>query len=285
MDATGRSFEIIYVNDGSPDGTLAVLNEIFDRDTRVGVLLDLMKNSGSAAAVSAGCAAARGQHFIFMDSDLQLDPEDLPKLLAAFDEGADLANGVRAERNDPLLRRAASKVVNFALRKAYGVAAIDLGCTFKVARGELLRGLGFGPRKALNPTHLAAAAGRCANVDVTHHARRFGGSGWGYWRLISLTVDTLLGLSRGPFELLSMANLMLASLVFLRLVVALFNSGSLLSEVTHGLLLSIALMSLTLLVGIGCLVGAYVIRIHRSIEGPPLYIVRRSWKREVAVAS
>jgi undecaprenyl-phosphate 4-deoxy-4-formamido-L-arabinose transferase len=275
----GRSFEIVYVNDGSTDGTLEVLHAIYEEDPSVGMVIDLFRNSGSAAAVAAGCSAARGRHFIFMDSDLQLDPEDLPRLVEAFDRGVDLVNGYRRGRRDPWLRRAASRIVNFALRRMSGAQVVDLGCTFKVAHGRLIRGLAPGPYRVLNPIHLAAAARDCANVPVAHHPRPYGSSGWTLSAFLVLTMDTLLGLSRHPFQLLSLVNALAASAVVLRIVVAMFTSRTVLPAVTNGLLLSVGLLTLATIFGVVCLVGEYVLRTHRSVDGPPRYVIRSVWSR------
>ncbi|HZR79470.1 MAG TPA: glycosyltransferase [Candidatus Binatia bacterium] len=277
----GRSFEIVYVNDGSTDGTLDTLREIFSADSCVGVVIDLFKNSGSAAAVAAGCAAARGRHFVFIDSDLQLDPEELPRLVSEFDKGMDLVNGVRRERRDSWVRAGASRVVNAALRRISGASVLDLGCTFKVANGDLVRGLAPGPHRVLNPVHLAAGARDCANVPVTHHPRRYGSSGWSVAGLIALTIDTLLGLSHHPFQILSIVNLVVASAVVLRIAAGVFSSGAIFPPITNGLILNVVVLSLATMVAIVCLVGEYVLRMHRSIEGPPRYVIRSIWSRPV----
>jgi hypothetical protein len=215
-----------------------------------------------------------------MDSDLQLDPEELPLLVREFDQGIDLVNGVRRERRDTWLRAAGSRVFNATLRRISGSQVLDLGCTFKVAHGELVRSLALGPHRVLNPVHLAAAARDCANVPVAHHARRYGSSGWSLTGLLSLTVDTLLGLSHRPFEILSVVNLVVASLVVLRIAAGIFTDGAILpGGVTHGLLLNVVVLSLAITVAIVCLVGEYVLRVHRSIEGPPRYIIRSIWSR------
>lgn len=282
LDGVGRSCEIVYVNDGSPDGTLGVMRELFEADPRVGVVIDLVKNSGSAAAVAAGCVAARGRHFIFLDSDLQLDPEELPTLVQAFDRGMDLVNGVRRTRRDPLVRRVASRIVNLALRRLSRAQVVDLGCTFKVVRGYLIRGLAPGPHRPLNPVHVAAAARDCANVLVTHHPRAHGRSGWGFMGLVSLTIDSVLGLSRHPFQTVGIVSLLITMLVVLRIFVALFSPRAIFPPIGAGLLLSFAVLSLAIIVGILCLVGEYVLRMHRSTEGPPRYMIRGVWERPPA---
>jgi len=196
LERLGRSFEIVYVNDGSTDATLQVLWEIYASDPGVESLIDLAGNYGPAAAVAAGCVAARGRHFIFLDSDLQLDPEELPLLMGEFDKGVDLVNGVRHRRRDHWLRRNVSRMFNACLRWISGARVADLGCTFKVVRGTLIRSLVTGPQQALNPVHLAATARSCSDVPVSHHPRRYGTSGWSLSMLLTFAAGTIVGLYR-----------------------------------------------------------------------------------------
>lgn len=273
LAALGRSFEIVYVNDGSRDGTLAVLREIYEADANVGVLIDLLRNFGSAAAVAAGCAAARGRHFIFLDSDLQLDPEDLPSLIREFDRSVDLVNGVRQSRRDTLARTIASRLFNRILLWFSGAQLQDPFCTFKVARGELVRGLEPGPYRVMNPVQLAAAAGACADVPVAHHPRPYGHSNWKVSGLVALGLDTILGLARYPFQVFLLLGtvagaLGLALSLFLRYASPWPGWGAMLLIILSGIN-----------VGALFLVSEYLVRLHRAQQGPPRYIVRSVWSR------
>lgn len=273
----GRPFEIVYVNDGSVDRTLPLLLEIFAEDPCVGAVLDLCRNSGSPAAVAAGCTAARGRNFIFLDSDLQLEPEDLPRLVREFDRPVDLVNGVRRSRRDSWQRAAASKAFNLALRWVSGVRLLDMFCTFKVARGELVRGLAPGPANVMNPVHLAAAARDWADVPVAHHARPHGSSNWRLAGLLALAVDTVLGSVRYPFQIVGLLGFVFAA-------VALFGAGlftlvgSPASLGGWGWMLVLFALALNLLALF--LIGEYLVRLHRAALGPPRYIVRALWRRE-----
>src|SRR5581483_7785681 len=144
LEGTRRSFEIVMVNDGSTDGTIARLKAIHARDAGVTVV-DLLRNSGQVCAMAAGVAHATGEDFVFMDSDLQLDPEELPLLLAEFDKDADLVSGARKDRRDPIHRRVFSYFGNLILRRMTRAPFSDFGCTFKVYRGALIRGAQLGP--------------------------------------------------------------------------------------------------------------------------------------------
>lgn len=273
----GRSFEIVYVNDGSRDGTLSILREIYAEDRGVGVLIDLMRNSGSAAAVAAGCAAARGRHFIFLDSDLQLDPEDLPGLIREFDRPVDLVNGVRHERRDTWGRTMASRAFNATLRWFSGSPLLDPFCTFKVARGALVRGLAPGPHRVMNPVHLAAAARDCANVPVAHHGRPHGHSNWTLAGLLALALHTVLGSARHPFQIIALIGLAAAAAALIGTAAAeLVEARTLASAIAW--MLGLALLALDL-----CslyLLGEYLRRVRRAAQGPPRYIVRASWQRD-----
>jgi glycosyltransferase involved in cell wall biosynthesis len=109
LKSTGRAYEIIFVNDGSTDATFDKLKTIFNIDPRVTVIMDLFRNSGQAAAITAGLERARGDIILLMDSDLQLSPEELPLLLTEYDKGADIVTGYRKNRKDSLRRIIPSK--------------------------------------------------------------------------------------------------------------------------------------------------------------------------------
>ncbi|HOH31537.1 MAG TPA: glycosyltransferase family 2 protein, partial [Candidatus Hydrogenedentes bacterium] len=145
LEALGRPYEIILVNDGSTDGTWRKLNALFDKDTHIRVILDLFKNAGQQAAVTAGMTEARGRAWVLMDSDLQLDPGELPLLVAEYDKGTDLVSGYRKNRKDSLWRILPSRLANVIMRRASGSTLRDFGCTFKIYNGDLLRAFRFGP--------------------------------------------------------------------------------------------------------------------------------------------
>ena len=264
LQSLERSYEIVFVNDGSRDGTLERLEAIFEKNTRVTAVVDLFANAGQAAAVTAGCVQARGRKFVFIDSDLQLDPEDLPKLVARSDAGMDVVNGYRTDRRDPLLRRAASRLANGLARALSKSPVRDLGCTFKIVDGAIVRAFAPGPFKPLHAPSLVAAGGRVAEVPVAHHPRRYGTSGWTLRKLFAFNVHTLVDLSERPFQLLSLACFA-GSVLF---------PGSVLPEITNGLLLNALAFSLLVVVGILSVLGEYVIRSYVKLREQPAYIVR-----------
>ncbi len=271
LDAIDAPSEIVMVNDGSADATWPRLVELHASDPELAVL-DLFRNAGQAAAISAGIQEARGQHLVFMDSDLQLDPEELPLLVKTFQEGNDVVNGVRRERRDPLRRRIPSAFANFILRRLAGVPFTDFGCSFQVMRGELVRAHGFGPYKPFNNVLVTRSAGRFAEVPVSHHERPYGASGWTTLALWRYLMDNVVLYSQGLFQFFSSVALLVALLTLARIVLP--GSGSILGETTSGLLLNALLLSSAFILAVVAFVGEYVLRTFSLHARGPLYVVR-----------
>src|SRR2546426_7941260 len=137
LSRLGRTAEIIYVDDGSSDGSLSVLRELARMDRRVRVVA-LRRNYGQTAAMAAGIHAARGEVLIPMDADLQNDPADIVRLLDKLDEGYDVVSGWRHDRQDSPLRRLPSRIANWLIGRVTGVRLHDYGCTLKAYRAEVI---------------------------------------------------------------------------------------------------------------------------------------------------
>jgi len=271
----GRSFEIVMVNDGSTDGTFAKLEGFFESDSRVTTVIDLYRNAGQVAAMTAGITHARGDAMIFMDSDLQLDPEELPLLLDEFDRGYDIVSGVRRERHDSTFRTVSSRLANVVMRRVSGHPLTDFGCTYKIYDARLLRAFEFGPFKTFRTAYVFARAKRVKEVSITHHERRYGRSGWNFRKLFAFYMDHLVGLSERPFQFLSVAFLLLAFVLGLRLVLAWTLQITILPEVTPGLILNVLVAGVLLVLGVLCLIGEYVMRNFLVLQRYPAYIIRQ----------
>jgi glycosyltransferase involved in cell wall biosynthesis len=170
--------EIVLVDDGSTDGTAARIAEEAARDPRVRPVL-LEHNSGQSAALAAGLSRARGRVIVTLDADLQNDPADLPRVLAAL-ENADVVSGVRAERQDSRVRLLSSRIANGVRRSVLGDPVTDIGCSFKAYRRETLEGLPMfvGVHRFL-PALCVFRGARFAEVQLRHRARRHGVSKYG----------------------------------------------------------------------------------------------------------
>ncbi len=185
-------YELIYVDDGSTDGTLRQLYGI--DDPRL-VVVEFRKNYGQSLALMAGIDHARGEYIATMDGDLQNDPSDIPHLLAlAEDGGYDMVAGERLNRQDKvLLRKIPSWIANFIIRNAAGVHLRDYGCALRVFRADIAKDLGiYGELHRFIPVLASLEGARITQVPVKHHARQFGKSKYGLGRTFKVVSDLLL---------------------------------------------------------------------------------------------
>jgi dolichol-phosphate mannosyltransferase len=192
LKALGRSAEIIYVDDGSSDGSLSVLRQIAQLDNRVRVVA-LKRNYGQTAAMAAGIDAAKGDVLIPMDADLQNDPADIVRLLNKMDEGYDVVSGWRKNRQDTLVtRKIPSMIANRLISWIGGVPLHDYGCSLKAYRRESLEDVKlYGEMHRFIPIYAAWAGARVTEIPVTHHARTMGQSKYGLSRTIKVVFDLI----------------------------------------------------------------------------------------------
>jgi undecaprenyl-phosphate 4-deoxy-4-formamido-L-arabinose transferase len=279
LKSLDRSYEIIFVNDGSRDGTWDKLKAIFARDPQVHAIIDLFKNSGQQAAATAAAEEMRGKALVLIDSDLQLAPEDLPHLVTAYDRGVDLVTGYRKNRKDSLFRVVPSKLANVIMRRASRSKVRDFGCTFKIINATLVRAFQCGPHKLLNAVEMISKIDRIAEVPVTHYPRRYGKSGWTFSRLMKYNMDNVVILSERPFQVVGLLCMGISMLLALRIVLNRLFPVMILSSVSNGLLLNAVVIALLVNVALLSLIGEFAIRSFFRQKGIPLYIVREKLLR------
>ena len=192
LDRTGRSFEIVFVDDGSRDGTAERIREARERDPRV-KLVRLRRNFGKAAALSAGFDHSAGRLVVTMDGDLQDDPEEIPRFLAMLDEqGLDLVSGWKRRRRDPASKRLPSRLFNWVTRKLAGVELHDFNCGFKVYRREVLGEIAiYGELHRYIPVLASRRGFAIGELEVNHHPRRHGSSKYGWDRFYKGLLDLI----------------------------------------------------------------------------------------------
>jgi glycosyltransferase involved in cell wall biosynthesis len=192
LEALGRSAEIVYVDDGSTDGSLKILRELAREDDRVRVVA-LRRNYGQTAAMSAGIDAARGEVLIPMDADLQNDPADIIRLLDKLDEGYDVVSGWRKNRKDKMVtRKIPSMLANRIISWIGGVPLHDYGCSLKAYRRESLEDVRlYGEMHRFIPIYASWAGARVTEIPVEHHPRTMGKSKYGLSRTVKVVFDLI----------------------------------------------------------------------------------------------
>jgi undecaprenyl-phosphate 4-deoxy-4-formamido-L-arabinose transferase len=275
LAAFGRTYEVLYVDDGSTDGTFVSLERIHDGDPQVRAVR-LKRNVGQHPAMHAGLSRARGRIVVTMDGDLQNPPEDVPRLVEAVEAGYDVASGRRAARHDSWGRRLPSRLINGMLRRFTGVDISDFGCAFNAYRRDAVEPmLGAIGRQKFTKALVLSGGATVIEVDVGH-APRQGASSYTPLRLTRLALHVLAGFWPQPIQtagivLGSICSLASLGLGVYGLVYWITNS------VFPGPLLLGALVVAVLGVQgfILALVGEHLGRIQRVVEHRPLYLVDR----------
>src|SRR6266567_7183396 len=192
LRALGRSAEIVYVDDGSTDGSLEVLKELAQLDRRVRIVA-LRRNYGQTPAMAAGIDAASGDVLIPMDADMQNDPADIAPLLEKLDEGYDVVSGWRKNRQDNLItRKIPSMIANRLISWIGGVPLHDYGCSLKAYRRESLRDVHlYGEMHRFIPIYASWAGARVTEIPVEHYARTMGKSKYGLSRTLKVVFDLM----------------------------------------------------------------------------------------------
>ena len=193
VEPLGVSFEIVFVDDGSRDGTVRIADELARADSRV-CLVKFRRNYGQTPAMAAGIAEARGEIIVTMDGDLQNDPADIGELLARIDEGNDIVVGWRHDRQDKLWsRKVPSRIANALIAKVTGVPIRDNGCSLKAYRACLIKQIPlYSEMHRFIPAMASIAGPRIAEIRVRHHARRFGRSKYGLSRIYKVLLDLMV---------------------------------------------------------------------------------------------
>jgi glycosyltransferase involved in cell wall biosynthesis len=224
LTATLRDYELVIIDDGSIDGSFALLEELAANDPRVRVVR-LRRNFGQTPALQAGIDFSRGDIIVTMDGDLQNDPADIPMLLDKLNEGYDAVFGLRANRQDQfVMRKLPSFLGNWLIRTVTGVTVKDMGCTLRALRRDLAEGLPlYGELHRFIPVLVQQQGARILQVPVKHHARTAGHTKYGITRTVRvvldlITVKFLHNYVTRPMHVFGFAGLLSMGLGFLSLL-------------------------------------------------------------------
>jgi glycosyltransferase involved in cell wall biosynthesis len=301
LAAMDRPYEIIYVDDGSRDATVARLLEAGGNDPRL-QLIQLRRNFGQTAAMAAGFDHSRYEIVIALDGDLQNDPAEIPMMVAKLEEGYDLVAGWRKARRDKFIsRRLPSMLANRLISWATGVRLHDYGCTLKVMTGDIARSLRlYGEMHRFIPALANEIGAKIVEVPVNHRERKFGKSKYGISRTIRvmldlITVKFLLGYSKRPIHLFGVVGV--ASALLGALVLGLITWDRFVGHVPMGNRPLLSLGVMMVIIGLQFLVfgllAEVLARTYYESQSKKIYVVRRvftaregddatPWKRKAA---
>jgi len=276
LDALARSYEVIFVNDGSRDRSAAMLREQFQRRPDVTRVVLLNGNFGQHNAILAAFNLSRGRRLVTLDADLQNPPEEIGRLLAAMEDGHDYVGTIRRLRQDSWFRRAASRTMNQVRERITRIRMTDQGCMLRAYDRSIVEAIN--QSRELNtfiPALAYTFASNPVEIEVGHEERHAGETKYSLYRLIQLNFDLMTGFSVVPLQLFSFAGMVISILSAL-FVVFLLLRRLLVGPEAEGLftLFAIAFFLIgILLFGVG-LLGEYVGRIYEQVRQRPRYLVQ-----------
>jgi glycosyltransferase involved in cell wall biosynthesis len=282
LGGLGRTYEIVYVDDGSRDLTPQRLAEIVRADPSVRVVR-FRRNFGQTAAIQAGIEYSRGEVLVFMDGDLQNDPDDIAMLLGQIDDGHDVVSGWRKDRHDDRLRSMMSRAANGLISRVTGVELHDYGCTLKAYRREVLEHVRlYGEMHRFIPALVSWGGASIVELPVRHHARQHGRSKYGLSRtfrvlLDLLTVKMLASYSTKPIYVFGYAGFALWAAAFLAGLVVIAQKLLPPYPYAHNnplLLLAVFLAIVGMQLILMGLLAELVIRAYHESQDKPTYVVR-----------
>jgi len=273
----GREFEVIYVDDGSTDDSWTRLEVLQAENRGVVRLIGFNRNYGQHMAVLAGFERVRGQVVVTLDADLQNPPEEIPRLVAKWEEGYDVVAGWRENRQDSILRKLPSLIVNRVAAMVVGVEQHDYGCMLRAYSREVVDQINHcGESTTFIPALANTFARRVTEIKVGHSNRSMGRSKYNLFKLIRLNFDLMTGYSLLPLHAVSLLGILIA-LLGLGFGFFLFIRRLIVGPEVEGVftLFAILFVFIGLQILVTGLLGEYVGRIFREVRRRPRYFIRR----------
>jgi len=275
LDALGRTYEVVFVDDGSSDRTVAGLREQFNQRPDVTRVVVLTRNVGQHMAIMAGFAQSRGDYIVTLDADLQNPPEEIANIIAAMDAGADYVGTVRKNRHDVYWRKVASRMMNRFRERTTHIRITDQGCMLRGYDREIVDAINSCVEVSTFVPALGYTFARNpVEIEVGHAERAVGQSKYSLYSLIRLNFDLMTGFSVVPLQFFSMGGIVISLISLLGFIALLIR------RLVHGseaegvfTLFAIAFFLIgVLLMGVG-VVGEYVGRIYEQVRQRPRYTV------------
>lgn len=282
-------WQIVFVDDGSDDGSLSILEKYAVADTGHIVVVAFRRNFGQTAAIAAGIDHAEGEIIVLMDADMQNDPADIPMMLEKIGEGYDVVSGWRYKRQDSFSRRLPSQVANGLISRVTGVYLHDYGCTLKAYRREILTDFRlYGEMHRFIPAYAGSVGAKILEVPVQHHPRRYGKAKYGLERTLKVmldlvTVKFLISYSQKPIYLfggvgLSLSGISIALLFFLIIRRVWVGTNVLDSPFFLTAIMLMIMGFQSILMG---LIAELLVRTYHEAQSKPTYTLRRVINRRL----
>ena len=280
LDKLGKSYEILFTNDGSRDKSLVLLKDYYRQRPKEVRVIDFNGNFGQHMAIMAAFERARGDVVITLDADLQNPPEEIPKLVAAIEAGHDVVGSYRKDRQDTFFRRYASKIINGIRAKVTRIRMRDQGCMLRAYRRHVVESITASQETSTFIPALAMSyAANPTEVEVEHAPRAAGESKYSFYQLIRLNFDLMTGFSIVPLQMFTLFG-MVVSVLSLLFVVFLFVRRLMIGPEAEGVFTLFAI--LYFLVGVGIMglgvIGEYVGRIYQEVRRRPRFVIRQVYE-------
>lgn len=276
LDNLGKSYEIIFTNDGSKDKSTEILDELHRRRPNQIRVIHFNGNFGQHMAIIAAFERVRGEVIVTLDADLQNPPEEIAKLLKAFDEGYDVVGGARQNRQDSSFRKYASKLNNIIRHKITGIRMTDQGSMLRAYSRRVVDLMAqSGESSMFIPALAYKLAHNPTEVEVAHDARLAGESKYSLYKLLRLNFDLMTGFSLVPLQAFTVFG-MLVSLLSAVFVIYMFIRRIVVGPEAEGLFTLFAILFFlvgTMLMGLG-IVGEYIGRIYQEVRKRPRFVIR-----------
>ncbi len=276
LETLGRTYEIIYINDGSTDRTQEILEEFHSQDNHVHVI-EFNRNYGQHMALFAGMERSQGDIVITIDADLQNPPEEIPRLVAKIDEGYEIVGTYRAKRKDSIFRTLPSYIVNKITARLVGVKLRDWGCMLRAYQRSIVESMNMcGEYASFIPALAATFARKVTEIEVGHEARKKGTTKYSLFRLLHLNFDLMTGFSLLPIQFIGILGVVIA-LIGVVFAIFLFIRRLMVGPEVEGVftLFAINFVFMGVMIFALGIIGEYIGRIYQQVRGRPRFIIKK----------